>query len=218
MDEDPGKAIRSAREARGWSQEVLAERVGTTQSTIDRIENGLTRRSRVLPDVLSILNLAVPGLPFSLNTNSDQGKFQRVSVLLPPELVERIQLYRADAGISSEDEAIRRLLDDALKYRDNYITITDRLIEKVRSLKSIREAAGYVLSNHPLVRSMDFSDAGMVFCLNDGTRIEVRLPGIAAIFDENGQPVIFHADNELGWLDPRNMWRFPEEGSDTPAN
>lgn len=213
MDEDFGKAVRSTREARGWSQEALAERVGTTQSTIDRIENGLTRRSRVLPEVAAILGLNPPGRTFSMSAPNEQGRFQRISVLLPPELVDRIQSYRADAGISSEDEAVRRLLDDALKYRDNLVSITDRLIEKVRSLKSIREAAGYVLSNHPLVKSIDFTNEGMTFCLTTGIRIEVRMPGIATIYDENGKPVIFHADNELGWLDPRNMWRVPDEGA-----
>ena len=214
MYEDFGKTVRSAREARGWSQEVLAERVGTTQSTIDRIESGLTRRSRVLPEVAAILGLVPANRSYLFESIGHQGRFQRISVLLPPELVERIQLYRADAGISTEDEAVRRLLDDALKYRDNFISIIDRLIDKVRLLKSIREAAGYVLSNHPLVKSIDFTDVEMTFCLTNGFRIEVRMPGFATIYDENGKPVIFHVKDAPSWLDIRNMYNVPDGSSE----
>lgn len=55
--------VASAREALGWSQERLAKEVGTTQSTIDRIEAGQTQRSRYIIEIAARLNLPIPGLP-----------------------------------------------------------------------------------------------------------------------------------------------------------
>lgn len=52
-----GQQVREAREARGWSQEQLAEAVGTTQSTIDRVESGASLRSRFGPEIAALLGL-----------------------------------------------------------------------------------------------------------------------------------------------------------------
>lgn len=56
-----GKTVKEARLARGWSQERLAADVGTTQSTIERIENGGSLRSRFRLEVASILGIPLPG-------------------------------------------------------------------------------------------------------------------------------------------------------------
>lgn len=52
-----GSRIRQAREALGWSQAELAEKAGTNQQTIDRIESGKTQHSRATPAVLRALGL-----------------------------------------------------------------------------------------------------------------------------------------------------------------
>ena len=52
-----GSRIRQAREAQGLSQQQLAERAGTTQQTIDRIEAGQTQHSRATPAILRALGL-----------------------------------------------------------------------------------------------------------------------------------------------------------------
>lgn len=52
-----GSRIRQAREALGWSQADLAERAGTTQQTVDRIESGQTQHSRATPAILRALGL-----------------------------------------------------------------------------------------------------------------------------------------------------------------
>src|SRR3954463_2627816 len=51
--------IRAARERRGWSQEALAEAAGVSQSTIDKIERGLTKRSRFLHAIANVLDLSL---------------------------------------------------------------------------------------------------------------------------------------------------------------
>lgn len=50
-----GELIRERREARGWSQEELARRAGTSQQNIGRLESGKVQHSRYLDKILSVL-------------------------------------------------------------------------------------------------------------------------------------------------------------------
>lgn len=52
-----GNLIRQARERRGWSQALLAEKVGTTQQTIDKIERGIVTFSRFLTKIQEQLEI-----------------------------------------------------------------------------------------------------------------------------------------------------------------
>ncbi len=52
-----GEDIRTAREAKGWSQAELAEKAGTTQQTVDRIERGVTEHSRAYVPLRDALGL-----------------------------------------------------------------------------------------------------------------------------------------------------------------
>lgn len=52
---DIGDRVRAGREALGISQAGLAQRVGTSQQTIDRIERGETTHSRYIVPIMSIL-------------------------------------------------------------------------------------------------------------------------------------------------------------------
>ncbi|TFV71695.1 XRE family transcriptional regulator [Bradyrhizobium frederickii] len=52
-----GAKIRKAREALGWTQSRLADLVGTTQQTIEKIEAGKVKRTSYLHDILTALNL-----------------------------------------------------------------------------------------------------------------------------------------------------------------
>lgn len=54
-----GSEIREARERIGMTQAELASRAGTNQQTIDRIERGLTKQSKFVPEIRQAL-----GLPF----------------------------------------------------------------------------------------------------------------------------------------------------------
>lgn len=49
------QAVRDAREAAGLTQEGLADRIGASQTTIDKIERGLTESSRFLPQIAQVL-------------------------------------------------------------------------------------------------------------------------------------------------------------------
>src|SRR5581483_3164179 len=54
-DAVPNHLLRNAREYRGWTQEELAEKIGTTSVTISRWESGVTFPSRYFRKKLSIL-------------------------------------------------------------------------------------------------------------------------------------------------------------------
>jgi transcriptional regulator with XRE-family HTH domain len=56
-DEASGEIIRRAREGRGWTQQDLAEKVGTKQQTIEKIELGKTKHSRFLVKIALELGL-----------------------------------------------------------------------------------------------------------------------------------------------------------------
>ena len=56
MTIDPA-LIRQAREAKGWSQERLAREASVSQTTIDKIERGETKRSRFLREIARSLGL-----------------------------------------------------------------------------------------------------------------------------------------------------------------
>jgi transcriptional regulator with XRE-family HTH domain len=55
----PAALIKSAREARGWSQAELARRVGISQPTVQSIETGKTRDSRHIIRVAQVLGLDI---------------------------------------------------------------------------------------------------------------------------------------------------------------
>jgi transcriptional regulator with XRE-family HTH domain len=60
MQLDMGSAILSARIARGWSQRELAERVGTRQANISRIECGVANPTLdLISRILRVLEISV---------------------------------------------------------------------------------------------------------------------------------------------------------------
>jgi transcriptional regulator with XRE-family HTH domain len=52
--------VRNLRLDLGWSQAALAKRAGVSQSTVDKIERGVTDRSRFLTEILRELHEASP--------------------------------------------------------------------------------------------------------------------------------------------------------------
>ncbi len=68
--------VKERRDALGMSQEELAAQAGTSQGTIDKIENDRSLRSKFLPAVFNVL-----GLPLELLTN-DAAK-QAAQAIVP---------------------------------------------------------------------------------------------------------------------------------------
>lgn len=91
-----GDIVRARREQMGMSQERLAEQAGTSQTTIDKIENNRSQRSRFLPAVARVLGLDIetiaPGIAAAPTPNA--------SAPMPtPELPQRqIPVYGVAVG------------------------------------------------------------------------------------------------------------------------
>jgi hypothetical protein len=96
---------------------------------------------------------------------------------LPAEMVERITKFQREKGLGSEVEAVRRLLDEALKSRDTLETLLNQMLAKLGQTKIITEAARDVLAGHPLVTTLKFGDAAVYFQLKDGASAEVTETG-----------------------------------------
>ena len=58
--------LRTARRFNGWTQEQLAERAGVSQTTIDKIEQGKTLKSRFLPNIALALDVPLEMLDPSI--------------------------------------------------------------------------------------------------------------------------------------------------------
>lgn len=57
-----GEKVRQAREAKGWSQKQLGDRVGISQVAVKKIEAGDTKQSKFLPQIASALGLPMDEL------------------------------------------------------------------------------------------------------------------------------------------------------------
>jgi len=95
---------------------------------------------------------------------SSDENLRRVYVL-PSELVDRITAYQNAKGYGSEVEAVRRLLDDALRLRDTPEDIVVRFMENMRKIKDPSEVAKLVLVGHPAVSEIGFGDDEVQFWL-----------------------------------------------------
>jgi transcriptional regulator with XRE-family HTH domain len=62
-----GSSIRAAREAKGMTQAELAEKIGTSQQTVDKIERGIMKRTTYLPEIYQVLDIAETAKPVSTN-------------------------------------------------------------------------------------------------------------------------------------------------------
>lgn len=76
-----GSRILQARQALGLSQQEVAEKAGTTQQTVDRVERGLTQHSRATPAILRVLGLE------SDQTNSLDIKLEPAKLVSGEQLV-----------------------------------------------------------------------------------------------------------------------------------
>lgn len=132
-----------------------------------------------------------------------------MTYVLPKELIERIEQYKFAIGISSDDEAVRRIIDDFLKKRDEIVDVINRIISKYKLIKSMREAASTVLANHPLVTTISFEKGNVVFdfddSLYDKLKIEITSWGLVTIKKADGSNFLFHKSDAPRWLSSDNI-------------
>lgn len=111
-------------------------------------------------------------------------KTQRRVYVLPAELVDRIVAFQNETGLTSEVEAARRLLDDALKSRDTYKTIITRFLSRLAQTRIPAEIAKDVLVGHPLVAQIKFADDQIEFAMKDGHTVSISKSGTYSVVDD----------------------------------
>ena len=118
---------------------------------------------------------------------------QRRVYALPAEMVDRIVEFQKEKGLQSEVEAVRRLLDNSLKSRDNPTKIINRFLSRLSKERIASEVAKSVLVGHPLVKLITFTDEAICFTLLDGFNIEIS---------DEGDVKIRQNKTEFDWLYP----------------
>lgn len=113
-----------------------------------------------------------------------KDKAQRRVYVLPNDLVERIVAYQEAMGISSEVEAARRLLDEALMRRDDWRSIARRFKERLKETRVLSDIAKDVLIGHPLVVSVRFEGNGVRFGMSDDISVLITSTGEVTARDE----------------------------------
>jgi transcriptional regulator with XRE-family HTH domain len=121
-----GEKIRTQREALGLSQADLAQAVGVSQATVDKIESGKTVRSRYLPRIAARLGIPLTELDPDLESHAfahreSRAEFAEILALRPlePDLpvyaaldARPIDRVRRPAPLASVRGAYGLLIDD----------------------------------------------------------------------------------------------------------
>ncbi|MFE3839582.1 hypothetical protein [Pseudogemmobacter sonorensis] len=116
--------------------------------------------------------------------NIEEVTMIRKVYMLPKELVDRIASFQQDKRLPSEVEAVRRLLDEALLYRDTPQTIVERFKDRLRATGLLRAVARDLLAEHPLVININYVEANaVVFSLKDAGTYRVEADGSSYSLD-----------------------------------
>jgi predicted RNA-binding Zn ribbon-like protein len=108
---------------------------------------------------------------------TDKESPTRRVYVLPSDQVEQIRAYQARNGISSEVEAVRRLLDIALQMRDTVPDLLKKLKSKFATEKDLRILARDVLATHALVKTIAFEDNAVSFTFTAEDRGRISSSG-----------------------------------------
>lgn len=111
---------------------------------------------------------------------------------LPAEMVDRIGDFQRDKGFTSEVEAVRKLLDEALKNRDSLDDVINRFMSRLRSLRLAAEVAKDVLVGHPIVSTIRFVPNGVSFETKSGFTVTISDQGSVEIEDDGRNPQYWH--------------------------
>ncbi|RAK27086.1 hypothetical protein C7374_11180 [Falsochrobactrum ovis] len=108
-----------------------------------------------------------------ISMSKDKEATLRRVYVLPQELVDRIVQFQKEKGYPSEVEAVRKLLDEALLYRDSPDTIIKRFTSRLTTLKMPSEVSKDVLVGHPLVTKISFLSNAVQFKVSSGEEYRI---------------------------------------------
>lgn len=123
---------------------------------------------------------------------------------LPHDLVDRIVDYQKNLGLSSEVEAVRRLLDETLKRRDTLEDIVGRFITISETTKDTSEAVRVVLVGHPLITMVQFNAGGISF----GFANPDDPSSDASVFPKARDDIEIYFDNRSAKVDEKTRYEY----------
>ena len=162
-----GERVRVQREKKGWSQERLAQEAGVSQTTIDKIERGATKRSRFASEIAKAL-----GIPTELLTSPDYNFDVTQEIIEGFASFRRSESRYAPLLIAVEDRA-GLILFGSEKIGD--VEIPDEIINKDRTI-AVQLASSSM--------SPEF-EAGDVIFLEGGLK---PVLGMAYVFADDNLP------------------------------
>ena len=120
---------------------------------------------------------------------SEKVGAQRKVFMLETELVDRVLAYQEKNGLQSEVEAVRQLLNDALRLQDEWWSICDQVVERMKRPESLINAAKDIVLGHPKVSNVAFELDRITFKTITGEHVEILLSGEVAAESSNGTPL-----------------------------
>jgi len=141
---------------------------------------------------------------------ADNELSERRVYVLPKEQLDRIRAYQANSGLTSEVEAVRRLLDVALQLRDTIEDLLNKLRSKFTDEKDLRVLARDLIG-HALVSAVAIKENQLEFDFAGGIR---------GAIDGSGKTMLSRfEDHWETFPKPRPTAKSPSSGWDTrPSN
>ena len=171
-----GSTVRDARIKRGWSQQQLAEAARVSQTTVDKIENGITKKSRFLPEIFKALGLDLADVV--LHGGSEESSLRSLD---PSRNIMRKRSVRA---FSQKSDLIKVFFP---QYVDNkgVFNIDFSKWDKVprpRILDNDRDACAICVTHHYLAPELEIGDIAFFH-----SQLPVQV-GITAMFFDAAKP------------------------------
>lgn len=132
-DKEVAARVRAKREELGWTQQELAIAAGSNQATVDRVERGLTKRSKHLPKILVALGLE-HNQSVKLPVVGYIGGGQVVYAIDDHEKGDGLEHIDAPPGVENGIGLIVRGDSMAPKYDDGDIVVVEKIFIDISSL------------------------------------------------------------------------------------
>lgn len=152
----PGQIVKSARDARGWSQEELARRVGISQPAIKKIEDGVSKKSRFMPKIAEVLNLEIAEVDHSLSPSVNHPTEKPGSG--NPDMMSRVPLR---ALIGQRDLPVH---GSAQGGRGALIVTTEAVewLGRPQPLEGVKDGYGIIVSESSMEPEFEPGDIALV--------------------------------------------------------
>jgi len=141
--------VRAARVSKGLSQQQLADAVGTSQATIDKIERGESLTSRTLPKIATVLAVDIADLDDSFSPGAVILSKPRAVIVPGNELVgeKDFPVYAAVEG----GNGTMILSAEAIDY-----------VRRPEPLKMVRNGYGVLVINTSMIPAYEPGDMALV--------------------------------------------------------